>query len=58
MWVHRIAGTVILVITIVMSLYGMKKRNWQLLNEPHYILGLIVIFGIAFLVASGIITRS
>lgn len=58
MWVHRFAGTAILVITIVMSLFGMKRRNWQLLNDPHYILGLIVFFGITFLVLSGILTRS
>eukprot|EP00347_Sterkiella_histriomuscorum_P018114 403346733 len=58
LWVHRLAGTAILVITIVMSIIGIKRMDWKLKDEPHFILGLIVFFGITFLSVGGIITKS
>ena len=59
MWVHRIVGTSILVLTIIMSIIGLRNMKYEFSGEVgHYVIGWIIFFGIAFLAGGGIITRS
>ena len=59
MWVHRIAGTAILLITIAMGLVGIKKMDWELTGEePHYVIGLIMFFVTLFVAVGGVFARS
>ena len=59
MWVHRIAGTVILVITIAMGIVGIKKMDWELEgDEAHYVIGLIIFFATLFVALGGVFARS
>ena len=59
MWVHRIAGTAILIITIAMGLVGIKKMDWELTGaEPHYVIGLIIFFATLFVAVGGVFARS
>ena len=59
MWVHRISGTVILLITIAMGLVGIKQMNWELTGtEPHYVIGLIIFFATLFVAVGGVFARS
>ncbi len=56
-WIHRIAGVLILVITTVFSIIGIKKSEGRQI-DGHYVLGLIV-FGATFAVALyGVAVRS
>ena len=59
MWVHRIVGTSILILTIIMSIIGLRNMKYEFSGEVgHYVIGWIIFFGIAFLAGGGIITRS
>jgi hypothetical protein len=59
MWVHRISGTAILLITIAMGLVGIKKMDWELSGkEPHYVIGLIIFFATLFVAVGGVFARS
>ena len=58
MWVHRVVGLAIFVLTIALSLVGMRMRNWELGGDAHYVLGLIIFFSILLLVLGGVMTRS
>ncbi|CDW89749.1 cytochrome b5-like heme steroid binding domain containing protein [Stylonychia lemnae] len=59
MWIHRIVGTLILILTIIMSIVGF--RNHKHIFEDlsgHHVIGIIIFFSVNLLVASGIIARS
>ncbi len=59
MWVHRISGTLILLITIAFSLTGIYKAGWQLSGKSaHYVLGLIIFFSVLFVAMAGVYARS
>ena len=59
MWVHRIAGTFILLITIAMGLVGIKRMDWELKgDEGHYVIGLIIFFATLFVALGGVLARS
>jgi amino acid permease len=59
MWVHRIVGTLILLLTISMGLVGISKMNWELSgDEPHYMIGLIIFFVTIFVAVGGVFARS
>ncbi|CDW80902.1 cytochrome b5-like heme steroid binding domain containing protein [Stylonychia lemnae] len=59
MWIHRIVGTLIFILTVIMSIIGLRNHKYIFFGQyVHHILGFIVFFGITLLVAGGIITRS
>lgn len=61
MWVHRISGTTVLVLTIVLSLYGIRGHGWIIYltkSDPHHFFGLLIFFAVTFIVAGGIVLRS
>ena len=58
MWIHRITGTLILLITIAMGITGIRRLDWQLVNDGHYIIGLIVFFMVFFIAVGGVAARS
>lgn len=55
---HIISGILILAITLVFGLLGIKKSDWQILNDSHSILGLMVLFAVTFIGLAGIATRT
>jgi hypothetical protein len=59
MWVHRIFGTLILLITIAMGIVGIKQVGWALEGENgHYVIGLIMTFATLFVALGGVYARS
>lgn len=59
MWIHRISGTIILLITISMGIIGIKFSGWELnANSVHTVIGLIVFFCTLFVALGGIFARS
>ena len=56
--VHRIAGTLVMLITISMGLLGIKIAEWSLVIGFHTIVGLIVFFVVIFIALGGIYARS
>jgi hypothetical protein len=58
-WVHRISGTMILLITIAMGIVGIKLAGWKLAgDEVHTVIGLIVFFATFFVAVGGVFARS
>jgi hypothetical protein len=59
MWVHRISGTIILLITIALGIVGIKMAGWELSGEsPHTVIGLIIFFSTFFVAVGGVFARS
>jgi hypothetical protein len=59
MWVHRISGTIILLITIALGIVGIKMVGWELSGEsPHTVIGLIIFFSTFFVAVGGVFARS
>ena len=59
MWIHRISGTMILLITISMGVIGIKVTGWELASDSvHTVIGLIVFFCTLFVALGGIFARS
>jgi amino acid transporter len=59
MWLHRIFGTIILILTIAMGILGIKQNNWTLSGETgHYVIGLIIFFATFFVAVGGVAARS
>jgi hypothetical protein len=59
MWVHRISGTIILLITIALGIVGIKMAGWELTGKsPHTVIGLIIFFSTFFVAVGGVFARS
>ena len=58
MWIHRITGFIILIITIVLSIFGIKICTWKLNRTPHDILGLAVFFIMTFVTLFGVFLKN
>lgn len=59
MWIHRISGTFILLVTIAMGLVGISKVSWTLSGaNAHYVTGLIIFFATLFIALGGVYARS
>jgi hypothetical protein len=59
MWLHRIFGTIILILTIAMSILGIKQNNWtQSGKSGHSTIGLIVFFATFLVAVGGVAARS
>lgn len=57
MWIHRISGLLIFVLTFIIGIWGIKETGWQIKNQLHPILGFIVLCTVGFVVIAGIITK-
>lgn len=58
MWVHRICGTLMLLITFVMAFMALDKADWKVNKGVHEVLGVMILSFVALLVAGGIFNRS
>lgn len=58
MWVHRISGTVILLMTYIMGFLGIKHMNWTIDRGLHSVMGLLVLLLVFFMTVGGVFTRS
>jgi hypothetical protein len=59
MWLHRISGTIILLVTIALGIVGIKMADWELTGEtPHTVIGLIILFATFFVAVGGVFARS
>lgn len=59
MWVHRLSGTMILLITIALGIVGIKISDWELAGDsPHTVIGLIIFFATFFVAVGGVFARS
>jgi len=58
MWIHRLAGTSILIITLTLGLLAIKKLDWKLTSNPHNVIGFIVMVWVGLISFGGIFARS
>lgn len=58
MWIHRVSGVVILVLTYVYCLLALKQNEWKIGNKYHEVAGFIVMIVTAVIVIGGVFTRS
>ena len=58
MWIHRITGTIILLMTLIMGFLGIKHMSWTITNDLHSVMGFIVLLLIFFITVGGVFTRS
>ena len=58
MWMHRICGTAILILTLVMSFIAIKEINWWIITDViHTCVGLIILGLVLIIVVWGVMTR-
>lgn len=58
MWVHRISGSIIWLLTLVMGFMAISRANWEVTYSPHNILGFCITLLVTLLVLGGVFTRS
>lgn len=58
MWIHRLSGTTILVITMIYSIEGIKVLHGRIMDSLHAILGLVILISVSFLALNGVCTRN
>jgi flagellar biosynthesis protein FliQ len=56
-WVHIISGIYILVISLVTGFLAFSKTNWQVNNNSHDVIGIIVMSGVCVIVLLGFLGR-
>ena len=57
MWIHRVAGLLILTCTYVMGLMAMQHLSWEIAQLPHTILGFIILILVGVVAIGGIAAR-
>jgi hypothetical protein len=58
MWVHRINGMLIIVITLTFAIWAWNKLGWTILNNEHSYFVFPVLFLVLVVAALGIASRS
>ena len=58
MWIHRIFGALILIITLYFALMAWKTLNWLVIDNVHSYFAFPVLFSVFFVVIFGVATRS
>jgi hypothetical protein len=58
MWIHRITGTIILLITFVLGFLALAKKNWTIDKDLHNVSGFIILVVVLILVLGGVFSRS
>jgi hypothetical protein len=57
MWIHRIGGTAILLITLIFAIIAVVRIG-EVENQAHNIMGFILLLIVTFIALGGIFTRS
>lgn len=58
MWIHRFAGTIILLVTYIMGFLAIKNLNWEVEAVLHNLLGFSILVVVLLIVIAGVVTRS
>jgi uncharacterized membrane protein len=58
MWIHRICGALIMILTIAFSSVVIVNEGGTIGNDPHSIIGVIMLAVVIFLTLFGVYTRS
>ncbi|CDW84971.1 cytochrome b5-like heme steroid binding domain containing protein [Stylonychia lemnae] len=58
MWVHRLSGSIIWILTLVFGFIAVSKADWEVVNSLHTIIGFIVTITVTLIVLGGVFTRS
>jgi len=59
MWIHRISGLIITVVTLVFAFWALSKVGWKFLSmKPHAWAAVIVLSCVLLIVMGGVLTRS
>jgi uncharacterized membrane protein len=57
MWIHRIGGTAILLITLIFGIIAVVRIG-EVENQAHNVMGFILLLIVTFIALGGIFTRS
>ena len=57
MWIHRIAGTIILIVTLTFAIIAVVKIG-EIEEMAHNIMGFILLLIVSFIAIGGVFTRS
>jgi len=58
LWMHRITGTLILLTTLILGILTIQQSGWAVYNNPHSIIGVIVVSIVTLITLGGVFTRS
>ena len=58
MWIHRFAGTSILILTLTLGFMAFKRAGNEVVNSWHTIIGFIITCVVTVLALGGVFTRS
>ena len=58
MWIHRISGLIILLITLTLSFLALSKAGWEVEIGVHQIMGVIILSLVLLIVLGGVFNRS
>lgn len=58
MWIHRVSGTLTLLLTWVFAMLALKRAGWEVEVGVHQILGVIVLSFVTLIVLGGVFNRS
>lgn len=57
MWIHRVTGIIILVITLVLGIMAIKEAGNGVVNTGHNVIGIVVIIMVGLTTLEGFFTR-
>lgn len=57
MWIHRIAGSIIVILTFILSLVVFGKVKWRMQDSIHAVVGLVILIASGILGLGGYLTR-
>ena len=58
MWLHRIFGTLLMVLTFIFAIWAWRKMKWKFLSNVHTYFVFPVLFMVFFVAVGGVFTRS
>lgn len=56
-YIHIIAGMLVLIATLFMSFLALRKAEWEISGDPHDILGVIILASSVFITLTGFMAR-
>jgi hypothetical protein len=57
MWIHRVSGFLIFVLTIIFASIIIKDKGGEIEDNPHSIIGLVILAVVIFIIIIGIFTK-
>ncbi len=58
MWIHRVCGTLMLILTITLGVNGIRMAGWTVKVHFHNIMGIIILSCVSISVTLGFITQT